>query len=1007
MIHARSLLLLLCALQAAVFYGEVFAAEPPPNVILVMTDDQGWGEVGFHGNKVLKTPNLDRFAAEGIELTNFYVSPMCTPTRSSLMTGRYHFRTGAHDTYIGRSNMKPQETTIAEIFAAAGYRTGIFGKWHLGENYPMRAADQGFQKVVVHGGGGIGQFADFPGNSYWDPVLLYNDKFAKAKGYCTDIFIDESIRFVKQNRDQPFFCYLPLNVPHSPFDVANKFREPYDKQKLADPDGRKWVAPIYGMISQFDGAFQRLLNAVENMGIRENTIVIFMSDNGPNSTYYTAGLRAKKGSVYENGIRSPFVIQWPKGFRGRRKFNDPAMHIDLLPTLADACGIKLPAGLKIDGRSILPLLSEKVSQLPQRYLFMQHNRANVPQKGNNCMIRKGPWKVVKNTSKRGNYELYNIDNDPREKTNLAEQHPDRVQTFVREYEKWFDDVTAELKRDNGMPYPVELNPVQKYDFRFTWQDWWGENTGWRPTNYGRWRMNNLALIDRFDITIVPHRQHPGRAGTVKFIWQGKTIEKSYERLPVTVELENVELAKGTGFMEAQFHAAGKMWAVQEVQIRPHSAPKTTRTPEKPVARATRPVASVPLPTRSLPLPAVRGQFVRIELPGKNRVLSLAETGVFEKGINIALKKKATQSTVAFSGDPARAVDGNTDGSYHNLSVSHTRLKGTDPWWEVDLGRSANVEQILIYNRTDSHGERLEGFTLKILDAQRTVVFSKQNIPQSAVVSFLQKGAKPAQIINPSKANRAEDMLFPGTKTDFRGYDRYDRIQTAAGHFSVVCPKKPAPGKPWLWRSLFWEAIRKVSDADLKLVDEGYYGLRVPFVVRWPAKIKPGSVLNHPVTSLDIGATSLALAGGKARQAGLHGQDITDYIAGRSTAAPHDVLYWHTGGSPKDISGVMREGDYKMLAQRGRVQLFNIKEDPTESADLASTAPQRVTRMLSRWKAWNGNNKPPLWRVIKSRQAKNAYQYASYEWLKGTPHYKAPGNPPAEEESTADQPSGER
>ena len=138
-----------------------------PNVILVMTDDQGWGEVGFHGNDVIKTPNLDRFAAEGTELTNFYVSPMCTPTRSSLMTGRYHFRTGAHDTYIGRSNMKPSETTIAEVFADTGYRTGIFGKWHLGENFPMRAQDQGFEKVVVHGGGGIGQFADFPGNTYW------------------------------------------------------------------------------------------------------------------------------------------------------------------------------------------------------------------------------------------------------------------------------------------------------------------------------------------------------------------------------------------------------------------------------------------------------------------------------------------------------------------------------------------------------------------------------------------------------------------------------------------------------------------------------------------------------------------------------------------------------------------------------------------------------------------------------------------------------------------------
>jgi len=617
--HTRSLLPLLCVLQAAAVLGSAaFAAETPPNVILVMTDDQGWGEVGFHGNKVLKTPNLDRFAAEGIELTNFYVSPMCTPTRSSLMTGRYHFRTGAHDTYIGRSNMNPQETTIAEVFASAGYRTGIFGKWHLGENYPMRAADQGFQKVVVHGGGGIGQFADFPGNTYWDPVLLYNDKFKKAKGYCTDIFIDESISFMQNNRDQPFFCYLPLNVPHSPFDVDDKFREPYDKQNLADPDGRKWVAPIYGMISQFDGAFQRLLNAVETMGIRDNTIIIFMSDNGPNSTYFTAGLRAKKGSVYENGIRSPFVISWPSGFQmsGKepRKFNDPAMHIDLLPTLADACGIKLPAGLQVDGKSILPLLTGKVTELPQRYLFMQHNRANVPPKANNCMIRKGVWKVVKNTSRRGDYELYNIETDPREKKDVAAHAAGIVQIFVQEYYKWFDDVTAGMKRTGGMPYPVELNPVQPYDFRFTWQDWWGDKTGWRPTNYGRWRMNNPALIDRFDITIVPHRQHYGKAATVKFIWQGKTVEKTFESLPASVELENLELAKGTGFMEAQLHAGGKMRAVREVQIRPHSATKTTPAPEKPAARATKAAARVPVGSSDKVIAGGKGQTQGINNP---------------------------------------------------------------------------------------------------------------------------------------------------------------------------------------------------------------------------------------------------------------------------------------------------------------------------------------------------------------------------------------------------------
>ncbi|MEO1527036.1 MAG: sulfatase-like hydrolase/transferase [Planctomycetota bacterium] len=732
------------ALTICLCFASGVLAERPPNVILVMTDDQGWGEVGFHGNDVVKTPNLDRFAAEGTELTNFYVSPMCTPTRSSLMTGRYHFRTGAHDTYIGRSNMNPSETTIAEVFADAGYRTGIFGKWHLGENFPMRAQDQGFEKVVVHGGGGIGQFADFPGNAYWDPTLQYNDTLKRAEGYCTDVFINESIGFIRNSGDKPFFCYLPLNVPHSPFDVADEFRAEYDKQKLADPDGRTWVAPIYGMITQFDGAFARLLGALEEVDQRENTIVIFMSDNGPNSTYFTAGLRAKKGSVYENGIRSPFVIQWPKTLTGGRKLNTPAMHIDLFPTLADACGIDLPDDLKVDGKSILGLLkgesSAATEQLQQRTLFMQHNRGNLPTKYKNGMARRGPWKAVGNRGEPTGFELYNIKQDPGEKKNLAAEHPEMVESFVREYETWFDDVTAEMRRDGGMPYPFDLDPQQKLDFRFTWQDWWGENTGWRPSNYGRWRMSNRGLIDRFDVTIVPHRQHQGRAATVKFLWMDKAIVKEFQSVPAQVELSDIKLPKGTGFMEAQLHIGGKIHAVQEVRIRAHGA--ISSFPAALVSK--RPAKSKPktATTDPIALPEVRGQFVRIELPGKNRVLSLAEVSVYEKQRNVAQQKPATQSSIGFGGSAERAVDGNTDGNYHNHSVSHTESGGTNAWWEVDLGDMVNVEKIVVHNRTDAAESRLDGFTIKILDADRKVVFSQEQVAQAAVISFLRPGAKP-------------------------------------------------------------------------------------------------------------------------------------------------------------------------------------------------------------------------------------------------------------------------
>jgi pimeloyl-ACP methyl ester carboxylesterase len=279
--------------------------------------------------------------------------------------------------------------------------------------------------------------------------------------------------------------------------------------------------------------------------------------------------------------------------------------------------------------------------------------------------------------------------------------------------------------------------------------------------------------------------------------------------------------------------------------------KTTRLPGHQHYYGTSPKSSnrkapaTPVKASRDPLPSKAGRYVRIELPGEQRTLSLAEVEVFAGGKNVALRQKATQSSTRFGGNPERAVDGNTDGDYRNGSVTHTDLDGTNPWWEVDLGRMANVEQVLVHNRTDCLGNRLDGFTLTILDVKRNVVFSKEKVPQSAVISLLQPGAKSSQVkktVVDSHAAEGSAHLFPGVKTDFRGYDRYDRIKTAKGHFSIVCPKNPAPGKPWLWRSLFWEAIKRFSNADLKLVDEGYHVV-----------LAHGDVAGHPSGNANIDA----------------------------------------------------------------------------------------------------------------------------------------------------------
>src|SRR5262245_10062555 len=250
----------LIALAMAIVAVVSVRAEPAkrPNVVLIITDDQGYGDLGVHGNAKIRTPNLDRLAQQSVRLTHFYACPVCSPTRASLMTGRYNYRTGVVDTYLGRSLMHPDELTIAELLRDAGYRTGIFGKWHLGDNYPLRAIDQGFQEALVCKGGGLTQPSDPPGNSYFDPVLMHNGKAEKAKGYCSDVFTDAALNFIKQGSDQPFFVYLAFNAPHDPLQVDQKLVEPYLKLDLDAT-----TAKVYAMVENIDANVGRLTNMLD------------------------------------------------------------------------------------------------------------------------------------------------------------------------------------------------------------------------------------------------------------------------------------------------------------------------------------------------------------------------------------------------------------------------------------------------------------------------------------------------------------------------------------------------------------------------------------------------------------------------------------------------------------------------------------------------------------------------------------------------------------------------
>ena len=442
---------------------QVVGAVERPNIVLILTDDQGWGDVGFNGNDVLRTPNLDRLAQESTDLTQFTTYPSCSPTRAGLMTGRHAYRTGVTEVLGGNFMMHADEQTLAELLHGAGYTTGIFGKWHLGDNYPLRATDQGFDEAVVHKGGGIGQPAGPAGNTYFDPELEHNNVPTKYTGYCDDIFADATMDFIRKNKKRPFFAYYSTPLPHFPLVVSDELADPYREMGLHEHN-----ALTYGMIASIDRNVGKIMDLLEELQLEENTILIFMSDNGPrtrrtkNDKYpdrYVGGLRGTKTSVYENGIRVPFLIRWPGQIEAGRRSDLFAGHLDVLPTLLEACEVALPADRAIDGLSLLPNLRGQTNAWPDRRLFYQLHAGPVPYRYMHFAVRTARYKLVgphdnphviydqpsERTIKQvlGSLELYDIKSDPSEIYNIADKSPEIVDGLLEDYETWFDDVTSE------------------------------------------------------------------------------------------------------------------------------------------------------------------------------------------------------------------------------------------------------------------------------------------------------------------------------------------------------------------------------------------------------------------------------------------------------------------------------------------------------------------------------------------------------------------------------------
>lgn len=445
------------ALLASLFLSSSLLAASQPNVLLIITDDQGYGDLSLHGNTVLKTPVLDRLGGESIQFERFFVSPLCAPTRSSLLTGRYSLRTGVRGVSSNEETMRTEEVTLAEVLKSAGYRTGLFGKWHNGDNAPNNPESQGFDHVWGYNRGHW--------NNYFDTMVKRNGKQVKAPGYIVDATTDEALQFMDSVPEgQPFLAWVAYTTPHSPFQCPDKYFAEYKAKGLDDE-----LACVYGMCANLDDNIGRLLKHLDEKQQREDTIVIFLTDNGPNTQRYNGDMKGKKGGFDEGGNRVPFFLRWPARFKEPRTVKQIAMHIDVLPTLMELCSARALT-LPLDGWSLVPLLDGRSEGWPERTLFTQFNLGNkalkVAAKGKAKGKAKGAGAAIRTQQYRAvsgaEWELYDMVADPGQTKNLAKEQAAVLGQLVGQYETWRSSVAADADKPNDVPHlggtenPVEL-----------------------------------------------------------------------------------------------------------------------------------------------------------------------------------------------------------------------------------------------------------------------------------------------------------------------------------------------------------------------------------------------------------------------------------------------------------------------------------------------------------------------------------------------------------------------
>lgn len=412
-----------------------------PNVVIILADDQGWGDLSLHENPNLKTPNIDALARDGAEVEHFYVCAVCSPTRAEFLTGRYHNRMGVRSTSTGGERFNADEQTIAEVFRSAGYKTAAFGKWHSGMQYPYHPNARGFDEYYGFCSGHWG--------NYFSPMLEHNGQLVQGNGFIIDDLTNRAIQFIDDHRDQPFFVYLPLNTPHSPMQVPDPYWDRFvDKQIVPDPDKANarsqklmHTRAALAMCENIDDNVGRLIQHLETTKLAENTIVIYFSDNGPNGARFNGGMRGRKGSTFEGGLRVPFLIRYPHEIQAGTRVSRIAGAIDLLPTLADFAGIEYQPRKPLDGISIAPLLRGSGDAIPSRLIFSTWNKK--------ASVRSDRFRLQLDGT------LYDLEADPGETTDVRDQHPQTASRLGSALQAWIDQ-TALLSSRESDPRPLTL-----------------------------------------------------------------------------------------------------------------------------------------------------------------------------------------------------------------------------------------------------------------------------------------------------------------------------------------------------------------------------------------------------------------------------------------------------------------------------------------------------------------------------------------------------------------------